>query len=369
MKHRKPAMQNENTNTCIMVVDDSEVNLRLLTEMLSGRGYRVSPFLSGEAALKAAQAEPPDLVLLDIEMPGMNGFEVCTALKTNASLREIPVLFISALHETETKVSAFRYGALDYITKPFRFDEVDARVKTHLKLSRLQKELEIHNQQLEKLVALQVQEISNAQMATIIALAKLAESRDDTTALHIERVRTFCKMLAQALRAFPDYADLLNPVFIESIFHASALHDIGKVGIPDAILLKPGRLLPMEFEIFKTHTTLGAQTLETVLQSYPQNTVIRMAVDIARHHHEKWNGSGYPAGLSGLNIPLSARIVSLADVFDALCSKRPYKEAYSHEEALEIIMNDSGREFDPRIVDAFVREEKNFYEILNKMKD
>jgi putative two-component system response regulator len=362
-------MQNENATTQIMVVDDSLVNLRLLSEMLSERGYQVKPFQSGEEALKAASTQPPDLVLLDIEMPGMNGFEVCAALKANASLRDIPVLFISALHETETKVSAFSHGALDYITKPFRFDEVDARVKTHLKLSRLQKELEKHNRQLEDLVAAQVREISNSQMATIIALAKLAESRDDTTGLHIERVRTFCKVLAQTLRSMPDFENLLDPVFVESIFHASALHDIGKVGIPDAVLLKPGRLMPAEFEVFKAHTVLGAQTLEAVHKSYPKNMVLRMAVDIARYHHEKWNGNGYPDGLSGTAIPLSARIVSLADVYDALCSKRPYKEAYSHEEALEIITNDSGREFDPGIVAAFVRVENQFSEILNKMKD
>jgi putative two-component system response regulator len=362
-------MQNENTNTCIMVVDDSEVNLRLLTEMLSGRGYRVSPFLSGEAALKAAQAEPPDLVLLDIEMPGMNGFEVCTALKTNASLREIPVLFISALHETETKVSAFKYGALDYITKPFRFDEVDARVKTHLKLSRLQKELERHNRQLEELVAGQVRELLDSQIATIIALAKLAESRDDTTALHIERVRTFCKTLAQAMLPLPDFDNRLYETFTEDIFHASALHDIGKVGIPDAILLKPGRLLPMEFEVFKTHTALGAATLAAVHKSYPKNRVIRMAMDIARYHHEKWNGSGYPDALSGTDIPLSARIMALADVYDALCSKRPYKEAYSHAKALEIITRDNVVDFDPGVMEAFLKVEKEFAKIVKKMKD
>jgi putative two-component system response regulator len=362
-------MPNENSTTCIMVVDDSEVNLRLLTEMLSGRGYRVKPFSSGEVALKAAQAEPPDLVLLDIEMPGMNGFEVCTALKTNELLREIPVLFISALHETETKVSAFKYGALDYITKPFRFDEVDARVKTHLKLSRLQKELEKHNRQLEDLVAEQVRELSDSQMATIIALAKLAESRDDTTALHIERVRTFCKTLAQAMLVLPDFDNRLDEAFTEDIYHASALHDIGKVGIPDAVLLKPGRLLPMEFEIFKTHTVLGAETLGTVHKSYPKNKVLRMAMDIARHHHEKWNGSGYPDSLSGTDIPLSARIMALADVYDALCSKRPYKEAFSHAKALEIITRDNVDDFDPEVMEAFLKVEKQFAKILKKMKD
>jgi len=353
----------------ILIVDDTPANLRVLAGMLKQQGYRVRPVLSGRVALQAAEQEPPDLILLDIMMPEMDGYEVCRRLKGQESLRAIPVIFISALNETTDKVKAFGAGAVDFVTKPFDFAEVQARVDTHLKLRALQVELEKHSQHLEELVQAQVKEISDLQMATIFALAKLAESRDDQTGKHLERVQVFCRLLAARLQEEPRHTTSLSLTYIENIFHASPLHDIGKVGIPDHILLKPGRLTPEEFEVMKAHTTLGAQTLEAVRRKYPKNAFVNMGIAIARSHHETWDGSGYPDGLAGQDIPLSARIMAVADVYDALRSKRSYKPALSHAESCEIIRKGAGTHLDPGIVEAFQKQEAQFGEVRDRMPD
>jgi putative two-component system response regulator len=298
----------------------------------------------------------------------MNGFEVCERLKADEVLKDIPVLFISALSETADKVKAFSVGAVDYVTKPFQFEEVHARVETHLRLRRLQVELERHNLHLEELVTEKVREISDSQLATIHAVSKLAESRDDDTGHHIERTQTFSKVLAETLRKNPRYAGSINDTFVENIYHASPLHDIGKVGIFDNILLKPGKLTAEEFEIMKTHAMIGANTLQSVRNKYPKNAFINMGIDIARSHHEKWDGSGYPGGLTGEDIPLSARIMAVSDVYDALRSKRPYKPAFTHEKSCEIIMEGAGRHFDPAVIEAFTAVEAEFAEISLKEK-
>jgi len=360
-------MNETQESTTIMVVDDTPANLRLLQDALQAKGYQVLALPSGTMALSAAAKRQPDLILLDINMPQMNGFEVCERLKADEALKEIPVLFISALSEVTNKVKAFSVGGVDYVSKPFQFEEVYARVETHLRLRRLQLELEKHSLHLEELVQEKVREISDSQLATIVALAKLAESRDDETGQHIERTATFCRVLAKRLRDNPSYAGSIDDTWIETIYHAAPLHDIGKVGIPDNILLKPGKLTSEEFEIMKTHTLIGAKTLQTARNNYPRNTFLNMGVAIARSHHEKWNGSGYPDGLSGENIPLSARIMAVADVYDALRSKRPYKDAFTHEESCSIIRDGSGQHFDPAIVDAFIAVETEFAEIRVRM--
>jgi putative two-component system response regulator len=244
----------------ILVVDDTPANLQLLANMLKERGYKTRPVPSGILALQAAQSDPPDVVLLDINMPQMNGFEVCERLKADEQLKDIPVIFISALNEIMDKVKAFSVGGVDYVTKPFQIDEVQARVETHLKLRSLQRELEMHNRELEKLVQAQVKRISDTQMAMIFALAKLAESRDDDTGMHLERVQIFCRRLAARLKQRSPWSEHIDEAFIENIFHASPLHDIGKVAIPDHILLKPGKLTPEEFEVMKTHARLGVSS-------------------------------------------------------------------------------------------------------------
>ena len=346
-------MDSLSENTTIMIVDDTPANLMLVQEILQAQGYRVLAFPRGNMAINAAAKNPPDLILLDIMMPDMNGFEVCKILKTDETLREIPVLFISALSDTADKVRAFCAGGVDYITKPFQLEEVQARVATHLRLRRLQLELEKHNLHLAELVKEKVLEISDSQLATIVALAKLAESRDDETGQHIERTRTFCKILTEKLRDNPRFRGDIDDTFIENIFYASPLHDIGKVGIPDKIFLKPGKLTAEEFEVMKSHTMIGANTLLAARGKYPRNAFINTGIAIARSHHEKWDGSGYPDGLVGEDIPLSARIMAVADVYDALRSERPYKLAFTHEKSCEIIIAGTGRHFDPAVIDAF----------------
>ena len=353
----------------IMVVDDTPANLKLLEEILQGQGYRVLQFPRGDMALKAAAKNPPDLILLDIMMPEMNGFEVCQQLKADERLQDIPVLFISSLDDTESKLQAFSKGGVDYVTKPFQEAEVLARVKTHLELQRVRRELQRYNLHLEDLVREKVQEIFDSQMATILAVSKLAEYRDDETGKHIERTRVFCKLVAEKLREHHRYAKSITDDFLRNIYNSAPLHDIGKVGIPDNILLKPGKLAQEEFEIMKTHTTIGAATLQAVQHRYPNNQFINMGVVLTRSHHEKWDGSGYPDGLVGEDIPLSGRIMALADVYDALRSKRPYKEAFTHEKAREIIAEGAGSHFDPGIVKAFLALENEFAAIRERMGD
>lgn len=352
-----------------MLVDDTPANLKLLEQMLKKRGYHTAAFPSGAMALRAAAKNPPDLILLDIMMPGMSGFEVCRQLKEDEALKEIPVLFISALDDSTNKVEAFSHGGVDYVTKPFQKEEVLARVNTHLRLRRMQRELRQHNLYLKDLVREQVQEISDSQLATIIAVSKLAEHRDDETGQHINRTRTFCRRLAEQLQACPDFEEEITDEFIDNIYYAAPLHDIGKVGIPDSILLKPGKLTAEEFEIAKTHVQIGVRTLETVQKQYPKNGFIEIGVALTGTHHEKWDGSGYPNGLAGKEIPLSGRIKALAEVYDALRSKRPYKEPFSHEKSCRIIREGKGTHFDPAVVDAFDAIEHEFDEIGERLRD
>lgn len=351
----------------IMVVDDLPSNLKLMQKKLQIQGYQVQTFSNAKMALTTAPEWQPDLILLDINMPEMNGFEVCERLKANETLKDIPVIFISGLSETSGKVKAFSMGGVDYVTKPFQFEEVFARVETHLRLRRLQLELVRYNLHLEDLVTEKVREISDSQLTTIRALTKLAESRDDDTGHHIERTQIFCKVLAEKMRENPRYGGKINDSYVENLYHASPLHDIGKVGILDNILLKPGKLTQEEFEIMKTHTVIGANTLQTARSKYPNNPFINMGIAIARSHHEKWNGSGYPDGLAGEDIPLSARIMAVSDVYDALRSKRPYKPAFTHEKSCEIIMEGSDWHFDPAVTNVFKAVEAKFAEIRERM--
>lgn len=357
----------------ILVVDDTPANLQLLATVLNERGYKVRPAPSGKLALQAALREPPDLVLLDINMPEMDGFEVCRRLKADLRLAAIPVIFISATRETSDKVQAFAVGGVDYVTKPFQFEEVQARVATHLELRRVQTELLRNNQRLEGLVASQVKEISDAQVATIVALAKLAESRDEDTGSHVVRTQEYSRALAVRLAEKGEFHGAIDARYIENLFYASALHDIGKVGIPDSILLKQGSLTCEEFDVMKTHTLLGAKTLAAVLERYPSHGFGRMGMDLARSHHERWNGTGYPDGLAGEAIPLVARIFTIADQYDALRNKRPYKPAFDEAKSREIILRGDGRtvpaHFDARVLSAFEEIAPEFDAIFKAHSD
>jgi putative two-component system response regulator len=346
-----------------MVVDDQPVNLRLMEEVLHQQGYGVRSFPRGRLALAAAAQNPPDLILLDITMPDMDGFEVCRTLRSDAALSSIPVIFLSALDQTEDKLAAFESGGFDYVTKPFQPEEVKARIENQLKLRELQAQVESHNRELEQLVGQQVREIAAAQMATIFALAKLADSRDKDTGRHLERVQMLCRLLAAEMSAWPKYSNSITDDYVKNIVCASPLHDIGKVAIPDAILLKPGKLTREEFAVMKNHTTYGAETLKLVLEKHPANAFVRMGIEIAQSHHEKWNGAGYPECLAGRAIPLSARIMAVADCYDAMRSKRCYKNSFSHEVSSDIIVRGSGHHFDPEVVQAFCNVQNAFNQV------
>jgi putative two-component system response regulator len=345
----------------ILIVDDTVANLELLSELLRVRGYDPRPVLSGEAAFAAALADPPDLIMLDVDMPEQDGYEVCARFKQHDTLRTIPVIFVSAFFiQASDKVKAFSLGAVDYITKPFQAEEVFARVETHLRLRRLQQTAESYSRGLEGLVREKVEELVDAQMATIFALARLAEHRDDDTGRHLERVGAACRLLGGRLRRSGPTSDALNGEYVENLYHAAPLHDIGKVGIPDAILLKPGKLTVEEFEDMKRHTVLGADTLKEVQTQYPGNAFLKMGIQIAESHHERWDGRGYPVGLSGRDIPLPARILAVADVYDAVRSVRSYKPARTHADAHAVIVEGRGTQFDPWVVDVYAACEPEF---------
>lgn len=346
----------------IMVVDDAPDVLDLLRQMLEQHGSEVFALQNGMLALQEAEKNPPDLLLLDINMPELDGYQVCERFKRNPRLKEIPIIFLSGLNSTEAKVKAFEAGGVDYITKPFHPAEVRARIGTHLNLRTLQYKLDF-----QEMVAEKVREISEAQQATIFALAKLAEQRDEDTGTHLERVREYCRLLAERLGEDSPYAASISTDFIECIQHAAPLHDIGKVAIPDRILLKPGKLTPEEFEIMKTHSVIGAENLQTVYNNYAGNVFIGMGIEIALYHHERWDGSGYPDRLLGRNIPLSARIMAVADCYDAIHSDRCYRKGLNHEETKSIIMSESGSHFDPEICTAFLSLEKEFGRIMKTL--
>lgn len=334
----------------IMVVDDQEMNREVLCRRLSKLGYLVLDAESGERALAILETEGFDLVLLDIMMPGMDGYEVLRKIKQNERLRHLPVLMITAVGDIDSVVNCLEAGADDYLTKPFNSALLQARISSSLVKKRFYD-----------------QEISRAQLAAIFSLSKLAESRDPETGEHLERIREYCRLLAEELRKLSKYRVLIDEPFIENLFAASPLHDIGKVGIPDAVLLKPGRLTPEEFVIMRTHTTIGAETLLAVDRQYPGSDMIRFGIEISEGHHERWDGSGYPHGLAGEEIPLVARIVGLADVYDALRSRRVYKDEMGHSEARKIIVEGRGNHFDPQIVDAFLASEDEFQRIRQRL--
>ena len=354
----------------ILVVDDTPDNIDLLCAVLE-KDYRTKIAVSGERALKiAAGAAKPDLILLDIMMPGMSGYEVCQALKADAATRDIPVIFVTAMSEVADEQLGLSLGAVDYITKPISAPIVLARIKTQLAMKRVHDFLRDQNQFLETEVALRVREIAALQDVTIHAMASLAETRDSETGNHIRRTSHYVKALAEQLRPNPRFSAFLTDATIELLFKSAPLHDIGKIGIPDRILLKPGRFEPHEMEIMKTHTTLGRDAIMAAERELGiEVDFLKYAKEIAYGHQEKWDGSGYPLGLAGDAIPISARLMAVADVYDALISRRVYKEGMSHEQAVAIIVAGRGQHFDADMVDAFLAIEAQFVAIAERYAD
>ena len=354
----------------VLIVDDTPENLMLMADLLKG-SYQVKVANGGERGLKLAAASPaPDLILLDIMMPGMDGYEVCQRLKADPATREIPVVFLTAKSDVEDERRGLELGAVDYITKPISPPIVLARVKLHLTLKAHADFLRDKNDFLEAEVSRRTREVHDVQEVTVHALASLAEARDNETGNHILRTQRYVWVLAHHLRGHPRFHDRLDAQTIDWLFKSAPLHDIGKVGIPDRILLKPGKLTPDEFEIMKTHTTLGRDAIaqaETRLgRTMP---FLRIAKEIAYSHQEKWDGSGYPEGLAGDAIPLSARLMAVADVYDALISRRVYKAPIPHEQAAQIIAQGRGQHFDPDITDAFLALQDSFREIAGRYAD
>ena len=354
----------------ILIVDDEPINVKVLVDLLRPQ-YDLVVARDGLQALEQLKRDAlPDLALVDVMMPNMDGLELCRQMKRDPRLAETPVIFVSALDQAREEAEGFEAGAVDYIAKPISPSIVLARVATHLALRRASRELALRNRTLEEAVRERTQELATAQDVTIHALTALVESRDQETGSHILRTQRYVRALALQLRLDSRYVRELDDHVVELMCKSSPLHDIGKVAIPDAVLLKPAKLTPEEFEVMKTHTSIGRDALIAAAGDPAKTTeFLRFAIEIAGGHHERWDGSGYPLGLKGAAIPLSARLMALADVYDALRCVRIYKSAMSHERARAIIFEGRGRQFDPGVVDAFARCEDHFAEIAQSLAD
>ncbi len=339
----------------ILIVDDTFANLQLLSTLLKEEGYKVRPANNGVLALQAVAKKKPDLILLDIKMPEMNGYEVCAALKSNPETKNIPVLFISALNDVADKIKAFNVGGLDYINKPFQFEEVKARVATHLRLKAYEDDMAAKIALGVREIEALNQEIIDTQQELIFTMGQICETRSHETGQHVKRVAEYSYLLAKLY----GYEEL------ELMKQAASMHDIGKVAIPDSILNKPGQLNAEEWEMMKTHSHLGFQMLSRS-EHARQRPLFKLAATIALEHHEKWDGSGYPYGLKGEEISVAGRITAVADVFDALGAMRCYKPSKSLDEILEIFQQEKGKHFDPNMISLFFEHLDEFIAIRDK---
>lgn len=346
----------------VLVVDDTPENIELLRQLLRA-DYVVQAAVSGRKGLEIARASPqPDIILLDVMMPEMDGYEVCRRLKHDSATAHIPVVFITALDQTGDEANGLELGAVDYIRKPFEPVVVKARVRNHLALKR-------YEQGLEALVQERTAELELTQQVTIEALATLAEYRDSETGGHIKRTQRYVRALAEYLSQLDGYRTVLDEESIDLLYRCAPLHDIGKVAVRDVILLKPGALTPAEFEEMKRHVLYGSKALEVAEERLGSSSFLAIARELILSHHERWDGAGYPHGLRGEQIPLPGRLMAVADVYDALISRRVYKPAFSHRRAAEIIRDGRGTHFDPAIVDAFLVLEDEFERIANEFSD
>ena len=332
----------------VLVVDDATENIDVLNGILSDL-YNVKVAINGMMALKIAQKLKPDLILLDIMMPGMDGYEVCTKLKSNIETQKIPVIFVTAKDQTVDETRGFEVGAVDYITKPVSPPIVLARVKTHLSLYDQKRTL-------ETMVKVRTQELDETRLEIIRRLGRAAEYRDNETGMHVIRMSKYSQLIALEIG--------LDDAQAELILNATPMHDIGKIGIPDHILLKPGKLTDEEFDIMKKHCEYGSNIIGD-----HSSEILKMAKEVAISHQEKWNGRGYPNHLKGEDIPLVSRIAAVADVFDALTSVRPYKKAWAVEDAVALIKKESGEHFDPRIANAFIKVLPDILKVKKQFSD
>ncbi len=351
----------------ILVVDDVEVNLIILEEIIKNMGYQPLLAQSVKEALTILEEAEflPQLVLSDISMPNIDGYAFCSTLKKNPYTKDIPVIFISAMDSSDDLSKGFSLGAVDYIPKPFDKTEVEMRISTHLKIYSMQKDLEENNRRLSVVVASQMEKLRLEQKNIITALARLIENKENNNGSHYINVLHNSRILAQGMQLSPKFEDRITDDFIDTIESSSGLHDIGKLMIPDAILLKNTALNEEERKIMCTHAELGARTLIDIYKNGEKNDFIDMAIDIAWYHHECWDGSGYPKGLKGEEIPLSARIVKVVDVFDAMISERRYKKPIPLDEVLAYMEKKAGTVFDPEIIRVLLRIYRNFSGLPN----
>lgn len=369
----------------ILVVDDNKENLNVIGHLLRPL-YHVRVANSGIRALEIARANPqPELILLDVMMPELDGYEVLRRLRADPTTHDIPVIFVTAMDADEDEEHGLLLGAVDYLSKPVKPALLLARVKTQLDLKAARDVLADQNAYLDAEVHRRMAENDLIKDFALHAMATLAEKRDNETGNHLHRTKAYTEALMDTLKEHPRFKqELEDPEARRRIAKAAPLHDIGKVGIPDAILLKPGKLSPEEFEIMKTHAAIGAQTINEAILSVQRGQAqigeidpatlraldfLEISKQIAGGHHEKWNGSGYPLGLSGDSIPLPARLMAIADVFDALMSKRHYKKAFSFEDTVQLIVDGRSQHFDPDIVDAFLMIKNKFLDIANQYAD
>ncbi len=345
----------------ILIVDDVEENIDVLVELL-GEEFDVSVAMDGKSALEYTKKEMPDLILLDIMMPGIDGYGVIKKLKADEKTQNIPVIFMTALTNAREEEKGLNLGAIDYITKPFNPTLVKARVKNQLELKMLRDHL-------EDVVKQRTVQLELTQEITIESMGTLAEYRDPETGGHIKRTKSYIKLLAEQLKTHPNFSSFLTSETIEKLCKSAPLHDIGKVGISDQILLKPGKLTDEEFEKMKKHTIYGRDALYLAEQKLGKNSFLHLALEMAESHQEKWDGSGYPNAWSGCQIPIAGRLMAVADVYDALISRRAYKKPFPHSKAVEIIQEGKGQHFDPDVVDAFMEITEEFRQIAIKYAD
>lgn len=354
----------------VLVIDDSPEILGIINELLKN-DYQLKAANCGKKGLRLAVTDPiPDIILLDILMPDVSGLEVCKSLKSNPSTQDIPVVFLTGMNNELDEEAGLALGAVDYIAKPISGPILRARVKTHLEMKRSSDFIRDKNVFLVGEVSKRAKELEFIQDVTILALGSLAETRDNETGNHLRRTQQYVRMLAEKLQRHPRFSLKLTRVNIELIHKSAPLHDIGKVGIPDHILLKPGKLTHEEFEIMKTHAVIGKEAIQRAERQMGRTApFLDFAKEIAGSHQEKWDGSGYPEGLAGDDIPISARLMAVADVYDALVSERPYKRPFSHDDACKMIIEGKGKHFDPDVVDAFLTLQEQFKSISTEFSD
>ncbi|MDB5795737.1 MAG: chemotaxis protein CheY [Noviherbaspirillum sp.] len=360
MNSRKDNFVMPGTIARILVVDDEPQNLRLMQAMLKLEGYSIQTAGSGEEALALIAETPPDLILLDVMMPGMSGYQVVRKLKTESATMAIPVILVSAIDDRRSELAGLHAGAEDYLTKPVDRFELTIRVRNLLRLKEYNDFLDSHNRLLKQQVRRRTVNLRDSYLETIFALTRASKHKDEETGAHVQRISYYCKELAETLG--------MESLFVDNIFYSSPMHDIGKIAIPDHILVKPGKHTSEETEIMRQHCFLGAEILGSSTSPY-----LAMGAEIALNHHEYWDGSGYPNGIKGDAIPLSARIMAICDVYDALRSRRPYKPPFEHEKAVQIISKGDGRtkpeHFDPAVLNVFTQRAEHLREIYQEQCD